>query len=267
MKIKVLCITLLLLAIFSHGQRSQFFEAKYDIYFNTDLPQKRQSELKIDLANMHSIFLVEKNDGENVNKLTKSNGQADYVVQYPDADTFIEMNFKKSTIYFKEMYKGQIYYVKDTILDIDWNTNYDEEKLIGKVLCKKATARFRGRNYIAWYSVAIPIPFGPYKFHGLPGLIVSIRDESNTFSWILTYYRTSQNKPIFKYNDDLTPLISAKKYYSELRYGTDVNRRKIIQSKLPKGIRLVSVETDNNVRKGIEIDFEWEQNTPKDKKE
>ncbi|MCY1635974.1 GLPGLI family protein, partial [Marinifilum sp. D737] len=42
--------------------------------------------------------------------------------------------------------------------------------------CKMATCNFAGRNYQAWYTIEIPISDGPYKFKGLPGLIVRIAD-------------------------------------------------------------------------------------------
>ena len=43
--------------------------------------------------------------------------------------------------------------------------------------CHKATTRFRGRDYVAWYTEEIPLSYGPYKFRGLPGLITCIYDK------------------------------------------------------------------------------------------
>lgn len=53
----------------------------------------------------------------------------------------------------------------------------DEKKEIFNYECKKAITEFAGRKWIAWYTQEIPIPDGPYKFYGLPGLILSITDE------------------------------------------------------------------------------------------
>ena len=49
--------------------------------------------------------------------------------------------------------------------------------------CKKATTAFRGRNYTAWYTEQIPISDGPWKFWGLPGLILKITDDKNEYSF------------------------------------------------------------------------------------
>lgn len=61
----------------------------------------------------------------------------------------------------------------------------DETKIINTISCKKAEATFKGRNWIAWYSPEIPLPYGPYKFSGLPGLIIKISDDKGDYSFEL----------------------------------------------------------------------------------
>lgn len=50
-------------------------------------------------------------------------------------------------------------------------------------LCQKATGSFRGRIYTAWFTPEVPIDAGPYKFSGLPGLIIKIADSKNNYSY------------------------------------------------------------------------------------
>ena len=50
-------------------------------------------------------------------------------------------------------------------------------------LCQKATCEFRGRNYIAWFSMDIPISNGPWKFGGLPGLILKVYDHEQLYTF------------------------------------------------------------------------------------
>ncbi|MFL9832920.1 GLPGLI family protein [Chryseobacterium terrae] len=61
----------------------------------------------------------------------------------------------------------------------------DETRVINTINCKKAEVRFKGRNWIAWYSPEIPFPYGPMKFSGLPGLIIKITDEKGDFDFEL----------------------------------------------------------------------------------
>lgn len=50
---------------------------------------------------------------------------------------------------------------------------------INDINCQKATAKYKGREWEAWFSKDYPVNDGPYKFNGLPGLIVRVRDSED----------------------------------------------------------------------------------------
>ena len=62
----------------------------------------------------------------------------------------------------------------------------DERKTESKLTLQKATTEFGGRKWTAWFTQDIPIPEGPYKFGGLPGLIVELYDSKNHYHYKLT---------------------------------------------------------------------------------
>jgi len=62
---------------------------------------------------------------------------------------------------------------------INWKISSEKEK-IGEWNAQKAEADFAGRHWTAWFSTEIPIQDGPYKFQGLPGLIVKIEDKTGS---------------------------------------------------------------------------------------
>ena len=62
----------------------------------------------------------------------------------------------------------------------DWQMS-DETEMIAGYLCQKATCNFRGRNYTAWFAMDIPINLGPWKFCGLPGLILKVYDDDKDY--------------------------------------------------------------------------------------
>lgn len=66
--------------------------------------------------------------------------------------------------------------------DIHWDIS-DSTKKVGDFVCTKATAHFHGRNYIAWFTPEISVPYGPWKLVGLPGLILQARDNSNNIRY------------------------------------------------------------------------------------
>lgn len=61
----------------------------------------------------------------------------------------------------------------------------DESKIINSFSCKKAEISYKGRNWTAWYSTEIPLSYGPYKFSGLPGLIIKISDQKGDYDFEL----------------------------------------------------------------------------------
>lgn len=86
----------------------------------------------------------------------------------------------------------------DSVPVIDWNFSDEDSDTIMGYECRKATAEFAGRHYTAWFAPEIPLPFGPYKFGGLPGLILKIEDDDRQFVWEAAGFQRS-NAPIMEY--------------------------------------------------------------------
>ena len=64
-------------------------------------------------------------------------------------------------------------------LNYKWNIT-NETKKINEFTCYKATTTFRGNNFEAWFTPDIPINAGPWKWYGLPGLIVEATDTDKS---------------------------------------------------------------------------------------
>ncbi len=105
------------------------------------------------------------------------------------------------------------YVYEEPLKLMDWTLQPGSKDICGQT-CRKATTSFRGRNWTAWYAPDIPIDNGPWKFGGLPGLILkvesndgeqrfeatAIRNNPHTISLAkLRYQKTTREK----YNNDL----------------------------------------------------------------
>jgi len=96
----------------------------------------------------------------------------------------------------------------------------NEKKQIGKYICQKATTNFSGRDWVVWFTAELPYSFGPWKLHGLPGLIVEAADSENKYSFILKAVQMPE-KPVYsqiyllknenKINKSYTEFIEEKK--------------------------------------------------------
>lgn len=82
--------------------------------------------------------------------------------------------FADNSCYLIRPWFGGKISIKDTTV-IDWSINA-ETKVIGGFTCNKATGNFAGRQYVAWYCPEIAVKAGPWKLHGLPGLILEASD-------------------------------------------------------------------------------------------
>lgn len=80
---------------------------------------------------------------------------------------------------------------KEPLSIINWQIK-PKTKTIGNLHCQMATGSFSGRDYVAWFTTEIRIPEGPYKFYGLPGLIVRIADTRNHYSFELVEIKRTQ---------------------------------------------------------------------------
>lgn len=89
-------------------------------------------------------------------------------------------------------------------LKLDWKIQNEKEK-IGTYNTQKATTEFGGRKWTAWFSADIPLQDGPYKFYGLPGLIVKIEDEGKNYSWELKGNKQVPNYSEITYLETISP--------------------------------------------------------------
>jgi GLPGLI family protein len=96
-----------------------------------------------------------------------------------------------------------IYYLYEENSPIqEWKIHQDTTTILG-YQCRKATCTFRGRDYVAWFTNEIPINNGPYKFGGLPGLIVKIGDTKSHHMFQLTGTEKVKEPVLFETRDYL----------------------------------------------------------------
>lgn len=63
---------------------------------------------------------------------------------------------------------------------MQWQLTAEADTLCGYRV-QKATTNFGGRKWIAWFTPELPYNDGPYKFCGLPGLILKVHDSRNHY--------------------------------------------------------------------------------------
>ncbi|MDM1071282.1 GLPGLI family protein [Empedobacter brevis] len=137
--------------------------------------------------------------------------------------------------------------INDSTLLVKW-TLVDESKQIDGFSCKKAITNFRGRNWEVWYTPDIPMYYGPWKFYGLPGLIVSAKEENEKFWFQLTKIEVNPTAKIPVVDTSHLKKVTLKQY--------DELMTEFFESDL-----FSSSKGQNNEpykRNGVELTYEWE---------
>ena len=82
---------------------------------------------------------------------------------------------------------------------MDWKMSFETKEILG-YQCFKAECDFRGRHWTAWFTMQIPVQDGPWKFSGLPGLILQIEESRGHYAFRCIGIET-RKKPIVWYNN------------------------------------------------------------------
>ena len=87
----------------------------------------------------------------------------------------------------------------------DWELQEDTLTICGH-LCQKASCHFRGIDYIAWFTPELSVSNGPWKFGGLPGLILKVYDVDNhNVIECIKIESTKEKFPIYRFDDKHFP--------------------------------------------------------------
>ncbi len=82
----------------------------------------------------------------------------------------------------------------------NWELTQDTAT-IGGYLSQKAYCDYGGRKWTAWFCADIPFKDGPYKFNGLPGLIIKIYDSREHYVFELTGIEIADSDLMIEFNE------------------------------------------------------------------
>lgn len=88
-------------------------------------------------------------------------------------------NFKEKYIYsYSDVLFQKNVTIKEPIIDVKYTLTGNRKIILG-FECSEAKFDYKGRTYFAYFTESIPIKDGPWKFYGLPGLILEVREEND----------------------------------------------------------------------------------------
>jgi GLPGLI family protein len=96
-------------------------------------------------------------------------------------------------VYYKTEFRSspiRTFILKEKIPVIDWIIMKETRK-IGNLQAIHAKGVFGGRTYNVWFTPDIPLPFGPFKLCGLPGLILEAYSEDGIVKYKFERFESS----------------------------------------------------------------------------
>jgi len=183
----------LLLICFISISYGQTMEVDYLVQINTnDLDLQKEGMFKLKINDVNSLFYnVTKLEDSYVyqERVVKVQQKKDVnVVWFENSKTDFTYNqkyftdFSNDSIIFNSNVFTRKIIIKDTFKNLNWELlEKSKDSIILGYNCQKATTKFRGRTYEAYFTTEIATNAGPWKFHGLPGLILSIRSLDDYF--------------------------------------------------------------------------------------
>ena len=124
--------------------------------------------------------------------------------------------FKENLTYSPDSEENTVYYEETP--ELDWELSEDTLTLSG-FSCQKALLRYQNRTWTAWFTQEIPIEEGPYKFRGLPGLIIKMNDSSET--WVFELLGINSISRLVSIPDETIlkkKMLTKAEFYKQKRY-------------------------------------------------
>lgn len=198
---KIFILIYLLCSLSIHSQsNNEDIMISYDIdYKRYEDREQRSNETGVLISkNKSSVFTLKKMMSiDSIQNLREINiSDLHLGTRRTSLNFFIETTDSKSFLHYEALGNDILYF--EDFIELKWK--FHQEKLkIGGYSCNKATTQFEGREWTAWYTTDIPLSLGPYKFHGLPGLIIKLSDSSKNFIFTALKINTGN------YNIDYKP--------------------------------------------------------------
>ncbi|WP_417430841.1 GLPGLI family protein [Halpernia sp.] len=165
------------------SQHRFVYQLKFKID-STDKTNIQTENFNLDIKDNASFFYsTSYAEYDSLTTANKISGITTQIKIEPKLDFLIKKNYITKEIVFNELLGMDNFQVIEP-RKMKWEISQDF-KTLDNYKVQKAETTFAGRTWICWFAQDIPFSDGPYKFSGLPGLIVEAYDSKEDFHFTL----------------------------------------------------------------------------------
>ena len=161
---------------------STILSVTYDVYYQRvmEVPKQEKDIMRLDIGTHSSQFVSP------INEWLKETGaptisECPYIKQgYTAMKNWVFKNTPKQGYQYFTHDPGWISTRDRTDSLFTWEL-MEGDTTVCEYPCKKAQTTFRGRTWTVWYTLDLPYSDGPWKFCGLPGLVLHAYESEGYF--------------------------------------------------------------------------------------
>ena len=122
-------------------------------------------------------------------------------------NTYVFTDLGGNSLRYYSKFGDEQGYYDEPFDEMQWEITDSTTNILGYE-CIMATTDYHGRRWTAWFTPDVPVPFGPWKLRGLPGLILKATTD-NDRSFVATGLEKSDRR--------ITPMYSPEEYQKKDR--------------------------------------------------
>ena len=140
-------------------------------------------------------------------------------------------------------YGEDLGYYTEPLSEMQWTIVEDSTATVLGYECVMAESDYHGRHWKAWFTPEIPMSFGPWKLHGLPGLILKA-EANGGFSFLATGLEHTDRIMSPMYLKEDYSKVESKKALENAEYY--VNNAESIMNAQGQNVKIYSVDENGN---------------------
>lgn len=214
-------IILCFVAIVATAQNKTGIKVEYNYHFFTVRGYEVNRAMILTSSNTKSKFY--NSDTNRIDSICNTpEGKAEFEAYYNSVSDkqqnrltrwekmFVEKNRETNEMTVYDTVAGEDrYYYNESLGGINWVMKDSTERILGYD-CQMAECDYHGRHWKVWFTQDIPIPDGPWKLNGLPGLILKAKEDAGQYEFTAVGIESYEGEIEPVYQKDLYSRIDRK---------------------------------------------------------
>ena len=157
--------------------------------------------------------------------------------------TYVFTNLSEESLTFYGKFGEDLGKYTEPVDEMKWTVLEDSTSTVLGYECVMAESDYHGRHWRAWFTPEIPLSFGPWKLHGLPGLILKA-EANGGFSFVATGLENTSRAISPMYMEGDYSYVDRKKALESAEYY--VNNMASIMNAEGQNVKVYTVDENGN---------------------